>query len=427
MEYIFEKTALVPKDNVRARVDALAAYGAKLKAQVNERDYDVPEAALTVPFDEQHLAKAEAVARAVGHARHVVLIGIGGSSVGTEALYGALKTEATPTLTVLDMMDERKMREVLALCESVALADIAVVVISKSGSTTETLVNADIVLTALKNRHGDEAYRRVICIGDPDTKLHTYAKERGIAYAAMPKEVGGRYSVFTTVGLVPALLLGFDAEALLRGARESIDRSLGEVAENAGAFSAAVLATHLESGMHTHVLFSEDARLDNLMRWYQQLFAESLGKTETKNGSQVRIGAAPLVATPRELHATAQLYLSGFPGTFTTFVGIETSKSAYEIGTIETGAQTTIIGDRSYSRIPEAIMAGVHAAYVEAKLPYARTSLVRVDAETMGAYMAERMLEVMFIATAFDINAFDQPHVELYKKETRRILESNGE
>ena len=412
----------VTDDLLKKNISQLLSYHAVLGSVVRDKKYDSKEASLVTPFDKALLKNAEEGIKALMPVRHVVVVGIGGSSMGIEALYAALKGPATPALHVLDVLDANHMYEIVEALRQVPATDIAIVIISKSGSTTETLANADVLLAALGETHVNEILHRTICVGNENTPLARFALEKGLSYVAIPEMVGGRFSVFSAVGLVPMLLLDFDVTEFIEGACAYIEKDLLEnTIEKNALVSGAVLASHIATDCRIYALFSEQSRLDSLLRWYQQLIAESLGKV---NPQGRKTGIAPIVMTPRELHSTAQLYLSGFEGVFTEFVQGENAPSIYTISNTDFGSMVHISGSRTYERIPKAIMEGVHAAYEKEALPHATVSLEHITAASIGTFMAHKMLEVMYAAHLLGIDAFDQPHVELYKKETRTILEN---
>ena len=404
-------------------IEGLKEYQIHIAQVRDSVDCHAPEAAVAVPFDEVHRTRAHEIAARIGRVKHVVLVGIGGSSMGTLAAYGALKTAETPTLHVLDVLDGEQVTSVVEELKTLSISDFAIVVISKSGSTTETLANADVLLSRLRELFGNEVHNRTVCIGNAATPLQTVAQHTGMQYANIPEMVGGRFSIFSAVGLVPFALLGFDIDAFLLGARRAFTK--GTEAGSAAAYAGVVLAEHIRQSARVYALFTEHDRLAGFGAWYQQLLAESLGKV-TKEG--VKTGIAPVCMSPRELHSTAQLYLSGFPGVLTHFIGLsDTPVSPYTISEEECGSLVSITGVRDYERLPNAIMHGVHAAYVREGLPHVRIEMDAPRIEGLGALMAEKMIEVMYVAHLLGIDAFDQPHVELYKKETRKILESNAQ
>ncbi len=464
MRYDYTNAKLGESD-IQHCIDALDGYRKEIIERVVQKDYTAPEAALVTPFDHAHRERAEEISRTLGTVRHVVLVGIGGSSAGTEAVYQALRTKDSPTLHVLDVLNAEHLGVVIELVQAVSLTDLAIVIVSKSGTTIETVANADALLSALKGVHGDALFARVVCVGDEGTPLAEYAKKRGAEYAVVPSSVGGRFSVFTAAGLVPLALLGVSIREFVVGAAEAVTASetddnfstLAQIFNGVLAITASMpqedvvgsVATSLRNtavreigslmasvtyvlraraGDRLHVLFAEDARLDGFLRWYQQLLAESLGKDTTVGGVPLTYGMAPLSMTPRELHSTAQLYLSGFKGAFTTFVqrDAEGEQDSYSISTDECGAGISLADPRLYARIPHAIAEGVHRAYTKRGLPFSILNVGTLSPRVMGFLLAEKMIEVMYTAHLLKIDAFDQPHVELYKKEIRQVLDGQN-
>lgn len=417
MQYDYSKGG-IDKVALENKAVSLAEYQASLLASVRRGGYVYKEAALSAPFDDAQYASSRDVVAALLPVRHVVLVGIGGSSRGLEALYHALREDETPVLHVLDELDSAAVRQTMQLLKGVPLVDIAIVVISKSGTTTETLANADVLLSELSHVFGESIYGRVICVGNAGTPLALFAEHKHIPYVAMPEPVGGRYSVFTAVGLVPMELLGFSTVDFLSGAKKAIERGLTEI-KGSAVMSGTLLGFHCMSATKVYVLFSEDSRLDMLMNWYQQLIAESLGK---RTNDDTSVGVVPLPMSPRDLHSTAQLYLSGFEGVFTGFFRSVLPQSQYTISDAGFGSLMKLNEPRTYDRLPKAIMGGVHRSYAAERLMHALHEIEGVTPAALGELMAEKMLEVIFAAHILKVNAFDQPHVELYKEETRRIL-----
>ncbi len=412
----------VAQDILEEKTQKLIPYCEKLADIIADKDYDAPEAAFVIPYDTtSHALQARDIAHALGSVTHVVVVGIGGSTMGTAAVYEALRVSHTPTLHILDVLDAEKVTSVVEALRAGSLQDFAVVVISKSGNTTETLANADVLISELKKIYAADVYDRVVCIGNKDTPLARYAEERGMKYVSFPNQVGGRFSVFSAVGLVPLALLGFDVEAFSYAA-QGVFEAHTQKEDRSALYAAAILETHISHNARVYALFLEHDRLLAYGAWYQQLLAESLGKT-TFEGK--RVGIAPVCMSPRELHSTAQLYLSGYPDVLTHFIGLSAQPaSSLMISRDECGSLVTFNGERSYDRLPRAIMGGVHKAYEREHLPHVRTSVEYLSPETLGVLMAGKMLEVIFTAHLLSINAFDQPHVELYKKETRSILQA---
>lgn len=418
MRYRYTDSARISEARIEEALPRLAGIVERMAA-LEPGAYAMPEAGIAAALDGMQVEIALRIKAEMGSPQHVVLIGIGGSSIGTEAVYSALKNASSPTLTVLDVVDAERVEAVAEMLKAVEPADFVIVIVSKSGTTTETIANASVLLSILTERHGDALRERVIMIGDAQTPLARYAKKARYRYAQIPARVGGRFSLFTAAGLVPLALLNIDIRVLHAGAEKRIR---GEW-EGSGAVRAALVHYfHGSDGRHTHMLFAGQERLTGLTRWYEQLLAESLGKEKTRAGWAAPRPPAPHLMSPRELHSTAQLYLSGFPETFTTFFEAAATGERLPLEPGELGALLSMKAPRDYVRISPAILDGVRQAYATQSLPYATVDLERLNAESLGACLAERMLEVIYIAELMDVDAFDQPHVELYKSETRRIL-----
>jgi glucose-6-phosphate isomerase len=443
--------------DIQKKAELLHEYRKVLVDGVDEKNYSIPEAALVAPFDTAHLYRAEEIARRIGVVRHLVLVGIGGSSRGTEAVYQALKKPDSPLLHVLDVIDASHVHGVCDLLSKTELHDFAIVIVSKSGTTTETIANTDLLLSKLFKVFGDDIYGRTVCVSDSSSPLQSYATKYGIETADIPETIGGRYSVFTAAGLVPLALLGFSVRNFVAGgagviAQADADHGVFTLAkifhalmsslllplENVVAGKAVevqrkILCTNVpvmaaslhvllaQKGTHTHLIFAQNPRLEGFGLWYQQLLAESLGKKITKGGEDAPSAMMPFCMTPRELHSTAQMYLSGAP-VYTQFISAERSEKDQSISKDGFGSLLEIKGARSYARVGSAIQEGVRAAYIKASMPHTVYDIALLTEKSMGEAMAQKMLEVIYTAHLMNIDAFDQPHVELYKKETRTLL-----
>ncbi len=346
---------------------------------------------------------------------HLILVGIGGSNLGTEAIHAALDTGKVK-LHTLDTVSAHDIEELVAVLKPVkSVKKIAVCVISKSGNTTETLVNAGVLLTALKKKFNQAIYGRTIFIGNEDTDFMKAGKRLKVTLIAMPEVIGGRYSVATEVGLIPLALLGHDTDAYISGVLDATsDEIEAEVAENA------VRLTHyMQKNYHHYNFFAFEKRLAKLGAWYRQLFAESIGKELDKDKKPVTKGFLHTISTPVELHSVGQLYLSGFAGVYTDFVTFDDDSVDFKIP--KTGV-SKLFGDFEVQEVATAIYGGVMGAYQERSLPYRSTIFDEGLTYSLGLFMGMRMLETMYIAELMNLNAFDQPNVELYKVKTRDIL-----
>lgn len=407
----------ITQAKVDTEVKKLSKYRKEVAKTIEEGNNKKPEYSLALWQDDTSLTAAYDIAAQFKKVKHVVLLGIGGSSLGTEAIHSVLADDSKPQLHVLDTVSAFELEVVLQNLKGVKKVEqVAVCVISKSGSTTETLANAAVLLEVLEKQFGKRIYQQTVCIGDKDNPLLKTGKKLGTHIATMPEIVGGRYSVFTNVGLVPLTALGHDLEALLSGLQDATD----EPFEASVAESAARLHLYLKAG-HTSVnFFAFDTRLVRLGKWYRQLAAESLGKEYTTGKKKVSYGFVPTISTPVELHSVGQLYFSGFKGVYTDFVTFDDTECDYAIS--KKAKLASKLKGKSLQEISTAIYGGVIGAYQKRSLPY-RTTLFEGDlAYSLGLFMGMRMLETMYVANLMKVNAFNQPNVELYKDITRDIL-----
>jgi glucose-6-phosphate isomerase len=347
--------------------------------------------------------------------QHLVLVGIGGSNLGTEAIHKVLDT-GNVKLHTLDTVSARNIELLLQELETVrSVKKLAVCVISKSGSTTETLVNAGVLLSSLEKKFKKAIYSQTIFIGNPGTDFMKMGKQLKTVTIPMPEIVGGRYSVATEVGLVPLALLGHDTDGFIEGVLDSTtDEFESVVAENA-----VRLHHYIDKSFRHYNFFAFEPRLAMLGAWYRQLTAESLGKETDRTGKATTKGFVPTISTAVELHSVGQLYLSGYGSVYTDFVTFDDDSIDYDIP--KNGLSKTY-GKFDVQEVATAIYGGVMGAYKERSLPYRSTIFDEDLPYALGLFMGMRMLETLYVAELLNLNAFDQPNVELYKKKTREIL-----
>lgn len=394
----------------------LQSYRSEIQASLEQGDMTVPEASLYAVRALELHETLERLTTKYKAAKHLVLVGIGGSSLGVEAVHAVLGTKKV-SLTVLDTVSVATLRAVQeTLARYKKVTDVVVCVISKSGSTTETLANAEVVLELLRASYGEAAYRQLVCIGNAKTPLMQFAKKVQAECVTMPEVVGGRFSIGTAVGIVPLALLGHDVDEFIEGFVDANHPTLEAVVAD----SAARLATYHTLGYPHYNFFAFETRLERLGAWYRQLVAESLGKAEDLSGKPVKQIMVPTISTPVELHSTGQLYMSGVPDAYTDFVTFDDED--LDIMLSKKAVLAKALKGRTILEVATAIYGGVIGAYQEKQLPYRATIFEDDLMYTLGQFMAMRMRETMYVAYLLNRNAFDQPNVELYKDKTRAIL-----
>lgn len=420
-------------DAFQALREKANSYSERLRDIVASGEYKAYESSALLPSDQQLLQEVQslAVQKAGSELRYHVVVGIGGSNLGTRAVYDALlgfadvmEHERFPKLLFAETTDPEWLTKATALLEKIEQPEhVLVSVISKSGGTTETMANFEIIMHTLKAKF-DNAQERVVAITDQDSPLWKQAGDLSIDRLAIPKPVGGRYSVFSAVGLFPLATVGVDVAVLHGGAAEMRDACLAEGGDNQAATSAALLAYHKQQGKTINDNFFFHAELESAGKWYRQLMGESVGKAQSLDGQTVHTGITPTVSLgSTDLHSVGQLYLGGPKDKFTTFV--YTDKTA-DVRVPDDRVFTELIpmiNGKSAQDILKAILEGVKLAYQKAGLPYMEVVLDDISEHSIGAYLQFKMLEMMYLGQLLNVNAFDQPSVESYKTETKRILE----
>jgi glucose-6-phosphate isomerase len=406
---------------------AVDTYRAHLESVMNKTDYAALESSLHLPLDASYRAEImEMVNKKKTKAlKYVVVVGIGGSNLGTKAIYEAVHmyrdmfdaTSNEPRMFFLDTVDpEMTGAFVRFMKKNVHVGDeILVVIISKSGGTTETLVNAEIILKELRETALNWKDRCVV-ITDFGSRLWKEADTNGISALRIPQLVGGRYSVFSAVGLFPLALCGIDTDALMKGAREALTKGIGkEVKKNDSLLSAIFLDFHARHGKNIADTFLFHTELESLGKWYRQLMGESIGKDGKGISPTVTVGSI-------DHHSIVQLYLGGPADKSTTFLYTKSSeRTAMPKHTVL--ALSTPFAGRDEAGIMDAIRKGTAEAYKKQQRPFVQIELEQISEYELGWFMQFKMMEMMFLGKLLGVNAFDQPHVELYKIETKKMLD----
>lgn len=415
MRLSFADYSVISTASLTKEVKKLSSYREEVLQKVSDFDESAPEFSLVYAAHPEVEDTLAFVKKEFSSIKHLLLIGIGGSSLGVEAVHSVLNTGKVK-LTVLDTISAHDIELALSELATYKKAhDIAVCVVSKSGTTTETLVNASIVLEKLKKQFGKAIYNQVIFIGNKSTDFAKQGKKLGAHFIAIPEHVGGRYSVGTAVGLIPLALLGHDTDSFIEGFLACHEEDIEEVA----AESAARMSLYMQKKYSHYNFFAFEKRLKTLGAWYRQLFAESIGKNTDREGKPVTKGFLPTISTPIELHSIGQLYLSGFPGVYTDFVTFDDETIDFKIPKTGLGKQFSRF---SAQEVTTAIYGGVVGAYNDNELTHRTTIFEDELAYELGLFMAMRMRETMYLAELLNLNAFDQPSVELYKQKTKKIL-----
>jgi len=351
----------------------------------------------------------------------VVVLGIGGSALGAVALRTALGGAARgPRLHVLDNVDPAPIAALLARLD---LSRTFVCVISKSGTTVETLAQYAVVRAALE-RAVPSPERHIAFVTDPVVgPLREAARREGIPAFEIPANVGGRFSVLTPVGTLPAALAGYDTAALLAGARAMRERcATAELAKNpAGVFALLQWRAHQRAGQGIHVLMPYGDLLRDIGPWFAQLWAESLGKVDEDG---LNVGPTPLAARgAADQHSQLQLLMEGPADKTVTFV--LPGRGPDDLRVPDQPDLPPAVAHLRGRTLGELLAAECHAtadALASAGRPSMSLALDAADAHDLGALLLLLMKATLNAGVIYRVNPLDQPGVELGKRLAREAL-----
>lgn len=363
---------------------------------------------------------------------HVLVLGIGGSALGTRALLTALRPagwnelsdearEYFPRLTVLENVDPAS---VSAALQRIDPRRVLVNVVSKSGATAETLAQYLVVRQWLEAAVGPEApSHHMVFTTDPEKgALRQIAAKDNIPSLEVPPPVGGRFSVLSPVGLLPAALVGIDVDALLRGARKALRKAeSSRLLENPAALLSGLLwAADARQGARMHVLMPYSDRLRDFAEWYRQLWAESLGKRVNRLGEEVWTGPTPLSAVgATDQHSQVQLFMEGPYDKVVTFIRVEDHGVQVPIPR-RSGLPEDVayLSGHSLGELLAAELDATAAALARSGRMNAMITLPRIDAEIFGELLMFFQLATGYAGIWYGVDPFDQPGVELGKRLT---------
>jgi len=422
----FYKNAGVSNLELARSISKLEQYGSHLFDVVKNSGYNSIESSLNLSSDESILKEVLALTKnkKSDDLKYIFVVGIGGSNLGTKAVYDAffgyydsLERERFPKMIFLDTQDPDVLIKVNKLIDGLTnKGQVMVNAISKSGGTTETMANLEVLYSTLSNKFGDISDRFVVTTNN-GSKMHSKAKELEIDVLAIPETVGGRYSVLSSVGLFPLALMGINIQKLRDGAVKMRELCVNSsLRSNPAAVSAALLFQNSLNGKIINDNFIFLPQLESLGKWYRQLMGESVGKDGKGITPTISIGST-------DLHSVGQLYLGGPKDKITTFIYDQSNNNGVMVPSELTFGIIQTIKGKTISSIMSAIVSGTKIAYEKQGLPYMEIVLEGVREREIGSFMQFKMIEMMYLGHLYGVNAFDQPHVELYKTETKRILE----
>jgi glucose-6-phosphate isomerase len=393
---------------------------------------------LDLPHDE-HLCERvlEFAAEKAGRFDNVVVLGIGGSALGTSACQAALgkcfhnlAPGDEPRLFVLDNVDPDPIAELLELLDP---ARTLFNVISKSGGTAETMAQFLIMRQALIGRVGHAAHAEHLVVTTDAEKgvLREIVRREGYASFEVPDGVGGRFSVLSAVGLVPLSLVGVDVAGLLAGAAEMDQRCRSEeLLENPAAVHAAVQwLLHSKKAKPIAVTFAYSQRLAALGDWYAQLLGESIGKRTSRSGKVVHAGPTPVRALGvTDQHSQVQLYVEGPFDKWFQLLAVEAPARnvAIPAGPERDLEGVSYLHGRTLGELFAAERDGTAIALTEALRPNATFRFPSITPATVGQFLQLAEVSVALMGEHYDVDAFDQPGVEAGKIAAYALMGRKG-
>ena len=324
------------------------------------------------------------------------VIGMGGSSLGTQTIYDFLKHKIRKNFVFTDNLQTAQIKEKKKYTN---------LIVSKSGNTIETVVNANILIK--------KKDRNIFITENKDSYLFSLAEKLKSDIIHHNNYIGGRYSVLSEVGMLPAELMGLKASNF---------RQLNNLIKNKKFINSLIsnvssILYFIKKKKFNSVIINYDARSENLFNWYQQLIAESLGKKKK--------GLLPVVSNmPKDNHSTMQLYLDGFKNNFFTFFYVDEPNS-------EKIKNNTILSSQYYlknknlSQITLAQRKATENVFKKKNIPFRSFEIKKRDEKTLGELFCFFILETILIGQSMNLNPYDQPAVELIKVETKKLLIRN--
>ncbi|MCL2405899.1 MAG: glucose-6-phosphate isomerase [Defluviitaleaceae bacterium] len=368
-----------------------------------------------------------------------VVLGIGGSALGPLAVQQALnhpfynelpreKRGDNPKLYVVDNVDPERL---VHLFETIDPTRALFNVISKSGSTSETMSQFMIIQALLEEKLGKERARKhIVCTTDPESgNLITIAKQEGYKTFYVPSAVGGRFSELTPVGLLPAAFCGIDIEGLLEGAAQ-MDAMCGEddITQNPAHMFAVLHYIGMLHGKNITVLMPYADSLKLVADWFAQLWAESLGKKFDLDGKVVNVGQTPISALgATDQHSQLQLYAEGPYDKIVVMMGVDEYRKTITIPK-SYGDMPSLgfLGGVTHNKLLQTMQAATEYALTKAGRMNMTITIPKVTPQTVGQLLYFFEVATAYAGELLNINAFDQPGVEEGKNATYALFGRPG-
>ena len=321
------------------------------------------------------------------------VIGMGGSILGTRTIYEFLKHKIKKKFLFVD-----NLQNTLSQSKKKTVN----IIVSKSGNTIETIVNSNIILK--KNN------KNIFVTENKKNYLYRLAENLKGEIVHHNNYIGGRYSVLSEVGMLPAELMGLKSKNFRQfNSLMKNKRFLNSLINNVGS-----ILYYIKNQKFNSIIINYDDKSESLFKWYQQLVAESLGKKKK--------GLLPIVSNmPKDNHSVMQLYLDGFQNNFYTFFYVDEKKSKKLNNKIILPSHK-FLKNKSISKIIYSQKKASENIFLKKNIPFRSFEIKKRDEKTLGELFSFFILETILLGKALKLNPYDQPAVELIKKETKKIL-----
>ncbi len=424
-----------PSGLSRAELESLAARGREAHREIQAARKAKTLAFMDLPFDRAAAAAASALGKEMAGLENLLVLGIGGSSLGGKALFTALchpfhnlmPRGSARSGARLFFPDNPDPSTFSGLLEAIDLSKTGVAAITKSGGTAETWAQLLVLRERLKAL-GIDPKDRIVAITDPAKgALRKVATEQGWRTLPVPPAVGGRFSVFTAVGLMPAAAAGIDVGGLLEGAGEMARRcEEPDLFKNPAYLLASVMhLMDVRKGRHVHVFMPYADALRETADWFAQLWAESLGKKNAAGGS---VGATPLRAVgATDQHSLLQLLMEGPQDKLTVFVTVEKPRTELTIPHGFTQEpDVSYLGGHWFHELLNIEQRATAAALAANGRPSVTIRLPELSPASVGGLMMLLEVATAFAGSLYEIDAFNQPGVEAGKRYACGLLGRPG-
>ena len=322
------------------------------------------------------------------------IIGMGGSTLGTQAIYDFLNHKIRSKFVFIDNLQaNRKLNNKKSFTN---------LIVSKSGNTIETIVNANILIK--------KKDKNIFITENKNSYLFLLAEKLKADIIHHNNFIGGRYSVLSEVGMLPAELMGVKTKDF---------RQLNSLIKNKKFINALISSVSstlyfIKKKKFNSIIINYDQASENLFKWYQQLIAESLGKHKK--------GILPIVSNmPKDNHSVMQLYLDGFENNFFTFF-YSNEKKSNKINNSTILSSQNFLKNKDLSQIIFAQKNATENIFRKKNIPFRSFEIYKRNEKTLGELFCFFILETILLGQSMKLNPFDQPAVELIKKETKKIL-----